>query len=105
AQAQQLAAAQPGANLGDEVVAVERPADGEEPAELLGGKGALVAEDLLGGDARLWRLHVAARVGGDQPLGAAASRMRSRIERYAITPLWPSLPSSSCCQRSTIDGV
>src|SRR5215217_1654462 len=28
-----------------------------------------------------------------------------RIERHAITPLWLSLPSSSCCQRSTIAGV
>jgi hypothetical protein len=31
--------------------------------------------------------------------------MRSRIDRQAITPLWLSLPSSSFCQRSTIEGV
>jgi hypothetical protein len=31
--------------------------------------------------------------------------MRSKIERQAITPLWLSLPSSLCCQRSTIEGV
>jgi hypothetical protein len=35
----------------------------------------------------------------------SASRMRPRIERHAITPLWLSLPSSSCCQRSTVEGV
>jgi hypothetical protein len=50
AQAQQLAAAQPGPGLDEEVVAVEGSAGGQEVAELLGGEGpsALVAEDLFG---------------------------------------------------------
>jgi hypothetical protein len=74
AQAEQLAAAQPGADLGDEMVMVKRPAGGKEPAEFLGGEGAaaLVAEDPLWVDARLWRRQVPDRVGGDQPLGAGA---------------------------------
>jgi hypothetical protein len=74
AQAEQFAAAKPGADLGDEMVAVERPAGGQKAAELLGGEGAaaLVAEDPLWVDARLWRRQVPDRVGGDQPLGAGA---------------------------------
>jgi hypothetical protein len=35
----------------------------------------------------------------------AASTMRPRIERHAMTPLWLSLASRSCCQRSTTEGV
>jgi hypothetical protein len=50
AQAQQLAAAQPGPDLDEEVVAVKRPTGGQEVADLLGREdsSALVAEDLLG---------------------------------------------------------
>jgi hypothetical protein len=40
AQPEQLAAAQPGADLGEEVVAVERAAGGQEAAELLRGERA-----------------------------------------------------------------
>src|SRR4029453_6676106 len=70
AQPEQLAAAKPGADLGDEMVAVERPAGGKEPTELLRRQGAaaLMAENLVWIDARLWRLHVPHRVGGDQLL-------------------------------------
>jgi hypothetical protein len=47
---QQLAAAQPGPDLDEEVVAVKRPTGGQEVADLLGREdsSALVAEDLLG---------------------------------------------------------
>jgi hypothetical protein len=107
AEAEQLAAAQPGADLGDEVVAVKRPAGGKEAAELLRGEGAaaLVAEDPLRVDTRLGAATSRTGLEAISRSVRAASMMRSRIERQAITPLWPSLPSRSCCQRSTIDGV
>src|SRR5262245_48114048 len=57
-QTEQLAAAQAGAHLGDEMVAVEWPTGGKEPAELLRREcvAALVAENLVRIDAQLWRL-------------------------------------------------
>jgi hypothetical protein len=61
----------------------------------------VVAEDLVGVEAGLGCLHLADRVGGDQAFLLAASRMRSRMERQAITPLWLNRCSNLCCQRST----
>jgi hypothetical protein len=107
AQAEQLAAAQPGADLGDEMVAVERPAGGKEVAELLGVRvrrrswpktRSGLTRGLGASTSRTGLLAISRSV-------RAASMMRSRIERHAITPLWPSVPSRSCCQRSTTDGV
>jgi hypothetical protein len=68
AQPKQLAAAQPGTDLDEEVVAVKGPTGGQEVAELLGceGPSALVAEDLFGVQARLGGLDLANRIGGDQ---------------------------------------
>jgi hypothetical protein len=68
AQAQQLAAAEPGPHLDEEVVPVERPTGGQKVAKLLGREGpsALVAKDLFGVEARLGGLHLANRIGGDQ---------------------------------------
>jgi hypothetical protein len=82
------------------VVAVEGPAGGEEPAEFFRGEGAaaLVAEDLLRVDARLWRRQVADRVGGDQPLGAGgledaqqdrAARHHAAVAELALQLLLP----------------
>jgi hypothetical protein len=67
-QPQQLATAQPGADLDEEVVAIEGPAGGQEVADLLGREGpsALVAKDLFGVQARLGGLHLPDRVGGEQ---------------------------------------
>ena len=93
AQAQQLAAAQPGADLDEEVVAVEGPAGGQEMPELLGGEGSssLVAEDLLGVQAR-WGLDLADgwwRQASSGPSGCAQD------ERQGLTPLWlvPAAPA------------
>jgi hypothetical protein len=68
AQAQQFTAAQPGPDLDEEVVAIERPTGSQEVPEFLGSEGssALVAEDLFGVRARLGGLHLANRIGGDQ---------------------------------------
>jgi hypothetical protein len=89
AQAQQLAAAQPGPDLDEEVVAVERPTGGQEMPDLLGGEGpsALVAKDLVGVQARLGASTSRTGLVASRRSLRAASRMRSRIERQAITPL------------------
>src|SRR5215212_10011805 len=58
----------PGADLDEEVVAVERPTGGQEGADLLGREGpsALVAKDLFGVQAWLGGLYLTNRVGGEQ---------------------------------------
>src|SRR5215211_221962 len=68
AQPQQLPATQAGADLNEEVVAVERPAGGQEVADLLRGEGpsTLVTEDLFWIEARLGGLDLADRIGGEQ---------------------------------------
>ena len=106
-QPEQLAAAQPGADLGEEMVTVERAAGGQEAAELLRGKvrrrsWPKIRSGLIRGLGAS-----TSRTGllGIRRSRRAASRMRSRMDRHAITPLWLSLPSRSCCQRKTIEGV
>jgi hypothetical protein len=76
-------------------------------ADLLGGEGpsTLVAKDLFGVETGLGVSTSRTGLVAMRRSLRATSRMRSRIERHAITPLWLSVPSSSCCHRSAIDGV
>src|SRR5829696_3426118 len=72
AQPEQLATAQPRADLGEEVVTVEGAAGGQKAAELLRGEGPppLVAEDPVRIDPRPGSLHVTDGVGRDQAFAA-----------------------------------
>jgi hypothetical protein len=93
AQPEQLAAAQPGADLGEEVVTVKRAAGGQEAAELHRGEGspALVAEDPLRIDPWPGGLNVTYRVGRDQAFAAGrfqdAQQDRSAGHHAAVAKL------------------
>jgi hypothetical protein len=106
-QPEQLAAAQPGADLGEEVVAVERAAGGQEAAELLRGEGpsALVAEDPVRIDSRLGASTSRTGLVGDQAFAAGrfqdAQQDGSARHHAAVAQLVLQL----VCQRSTIEGV
>jgi hypothetical protein len=89
------------------MVPVEGAAGGQEVAELLRVKvrrrsRPKIRSGLMGG---LGASTSRTGLVGIRRSRRAASRMRSRIDRHAITPLWLRLPSRSFCQRSTMEGV
>src|SRR5215217_8931063 len=93
AQPEQLTAAKPGADLYQEVVAVERAAGGQEATELLRGEGppALVPEEPVRIDTGPGCLHVPDRIGGDQAFAAGrfqdAQQDRSARHHAAVAQL------------------
>jgi hypothetical protein len=107
-QAQQLPAAQPAADLYQEVVAVEkgrhaarnRPNSSRVKVRRRAWPKTCSGSTSRGGasTSRTGLVAISRTL-------RAASMMRSRIDRQAITPLWLSQPSRSFCQRSTIEGV
>jgi hypothetical protein len=102
-QAEQLPAAQAGADLDDEVAAVEGRAPGQEAAELLRVKARRRTRPntTSGSTGRLGARTLRTGLIGISRSPSAASRMRFRIDRQAIVRLWLALRSSSFCHRCT----
>jgi hypothetical protein len=88
-QAEQLAAAQAGGDLGEKMVAVEAWTGGQELGELFGavGPGPDPTEMTSGSTGRLGGLTLATGLKGIKRLSVAACRIRFRSERQAMVRL------------------
>jgi hypothetical protein len=86
-QPQQLARAQPGADLDQEVVAVERRAGGQEAGELLRRVGTAPdgAEDDLGSTGRFGAATRLIGLNANSRSSTAACRIRLSSDRHAVT--------------------